>query len=768
MKEINYRINVDTSRAETDVKNLNDELKETSALTEVDLIINNSQAVSSIGELRRSYRELRNAQLAAGEGTAEFTKLGEAAGALQERLSAVNEVSKDLGGSTTEKLTNSFGRIKEGIVNLDLDKVIQGFSQLKTTFLGFGESIIKTIPGLNALTGATRVFAGALAATGIGAIVVAIGLLIANFDKLKNAGGAIGAAFTGLSTIFNTVKNAAIDLADSLGLVDKAALASTEASAAAAAAAAKSLADTAALKEKYRQDDLSAEQKALEAITKRRADELIFLNEQIKKENLAKLGQYAEIEFRLVAFEEETQRQLQAVRDKFAGERVAAAAKVAAQSAADAKAAAAKVIQDAKDAEEARKAAIAEIENEFSRTSMDISTRRINAAILAEETKFIKLGKVTEVGLDVISAKEVERQERSLKAVDYNYVQQQLALAKQFEKKLLTEEQYNLRVSRAAKEAEDARIVILAAGVKAQKEISDRKIAITQAEVQAATSGFNQVDLLTQRAILMKQGEAIALKTSTEEQAVFAAEAQQTAVNHKLAVLRAAGITEGEEYQALINQKLAADNAYAAAKKALDDAELANKRANAQALLSAGSSLNSALQGLATQLYANELAAAGDNYDEQEKVRKKAFEANKAFAIAGAIISTAQAVIAGLGSGLTLGPAAFAAGPLLAGLAAATGAIQIAAIAATEYTPGTRPSTPPATTPPSINLPSAAGAEPNINFVGAGVGGSVGGLGAQMPFPLMIETQVSVSETEITSTQGLLSSYESGAGLGGG
>jgi len=213
-KTIQYRVEVNTSRAKDDLNDLDNQLDDIQEKSKVDLVIENAGAVKSVADVRKAYKALRDAQIEVGEGTEEFTRLGEAAAQLKDKLDAVNEVSKDLGGSTFEKFKNSINRIREGIVNLDLDKVRQGFGQLGTTFKGLTS-------GLSTARIAAIGFGTALAATGIGAFVIAITTLVSQFDDLSKAGGLIGKIFTGINNVINGFKNSVLDLADAWGLVDK-------------------------------------------------------------------------------------------------------------------------------------------------------------------------------------------------------------------------------------------------------------------------------------------------------------------------------------------------------------------------------------------------------------------------------------------------------------------------------------------------------------------------------------------------------------------
>jgi hypothetical protein len=805
-KEINYRVNIDTSRAQTDIKDLNDELKETTELSEVDVIINTSKSVQSVGELRRSYRELRDAQLRVGQGTEEFTRLGLAAGELQDKLNGVNEVTKDLAGATSERLVNSFGRIREGIVTLNLDKVNQGFTQLRTTFIGFGDSILKSIPALNGLTGATRTFAAALAATGIGAIVIAVGLLVTNFNKLKDAGGLIGRVFSGLANTFGAIKDGAIDLADALGLIDKAALR--------AADSVDKLDDI----DTSKLTELQANSKALAEELRRLeqqiranpiADALERAQERVQKTSDAYKKDIAELNKQQVKLVEATGDvvkdavilnekliQLQEQRaalpaaaatglavfldveidalgklisaNKEANDAITTAKRIAAL---ERQIIANKAAQDeakaAEDAERKRLARIEEINKEFALTTTNIGQRRIEARIQAEENKFIKLGKVTQEGLDKILFEEEDLAERALKALDINYTRRQQALEKQFEERLLTEEQYNLRSLRITRETEDARIEVEARIVKARQDVSSRSAQIRQAELDDIIKTYSdeaEKRILLNRLRIAREGE------DASEGRLAELDEERRFLELKLEAAEEAGEEELELQRQLKNALIQVETEYQNEVRRLEQETMRKKEAIAAASFQGAQNLTNAIGGLIDTLYANEIAAAEGNFDKQEELRKESFEANKALQIVGAVMTTAQAVVAGLLAGLQMGgPWGIALGAITAAAAAATGAVQIATISATQYTPGTRPST----TSPSAGsavagLPSAAQAQPSIGFVGAGIGGSVAGGGAEMPFPLTIETQVSVSETEITSTQGLLSSYEQGAGLGGG
>ena len=108
-----------------------------------------------------------------------------------------------------------------------------------------------------------------------------------------------------------------------------------------------------------------------------------------------------------------------------------------------------------------------------------------------------------------------------------------------------------------------------------------------------------------------------------------------------------------------------------------------NRQETVDYLLNSAVQFTSALQQLSNARMSQELAAVKGNREKEEAIRKEYFERDKAYQYAKAIISGIQAGIAAFAQGMTLG------GPPLAGIflgiSAATTAIQLAAIEATDY-----------------------------------------------------------------------------------
>ena len=198
------------------------------------LQVDTSKSVQSVRELRKSMKDLDNAFISgkiSEEAYMEQTKQ------LETQMFAVTDAHKDaklsindfgvqmknvatVGKAVTGALTgiqagmNALGLESSGIAE-QISK-LQNLQALTEAFGALKDDGVKAFNGLkDALGSATKGLSGfkkALIGTGIGAIVVAIGLLIANFDELNNwiknvTGGALDLTkvFDGLKGIFENI-----------------------------------------------------------------------------------------------------------------------------------------------------------------------------------------------------------------------------------------------------------------------------------------------------------------------------------------------------------------------------------------------------------------------------------------------------------------------------------------------------------------------------------------------------------------------------------
>ena len=198
------------------------------------LQVDTSKSVQSVRELRKSMKELDNAFISGKMSEEEYM---EQTKQLESQMFAVTDAHKDaklsindfgvqmknvatVGKSVTGALTgiqagmNALGLESSGIAE-QISK-LQNLQALTEAFGALKDDGVKAFNGLkDALGSATKGLSGfkkALIGTGIGAIVVAIGLLITNFDELNNwiknvTGGALDLTkvFDGLKGIFENI-----------------------------------------------------------------------------------------------------------------------------------------------------------------------------------------------------------------------------------------------------------------------------------------------------------------------------------------------------------------------------------------------------------------------------------------------------------------------------------------------------------------------------------------------------------------------------------
>ena len=170
--------------------------------------MNTEPAKKSLQDLRKELKETRNVMLNAEEGTEEYNRALVKAANIQH---TIKEQTEEINASAMD-----FGQIAGNVVK-GVGGMVAGFQAAQATMNLFGienETVIKSlqkmqslmaitqaIPAIDdgvkafkrlglAIKGATVGMSGlkkALISTGIGAAVVAVGALVANFDKLKAA-----------------------------------------------------------------------------------------------------------------------------------------------------------------------------------------------------------------------------------------------------------------------------------------------------------------------------------------------------------------------------------------------------------------------------------------------------------------------------------------------------------------------------------------------------------------------------------------------------
>jgi hypothetical protein len=201
------------------------------------------EATKKTTSLRTEIRNLRE-QMASGELKGEaFTEAAKRAAAMQDQMDKVNKTVKTLANdnrrldafvSTAQGIAGGFAAAQGaaalfGSENEDLQKtmvklqasmtLLNGLQQvsnllrkesaLNTVLLGKANVFATTTTG--GLTKGMKLLRIAIISTGIGALVVGIGLLIANFDKVKKAVLDFIPGLSKVGEIFTRIKNAVTD-----------------------------------------------------------------------------------------------------------------------------------------------------------------------------------------------------------------------------------------------------------------------------------------------------------------------------------------------------------------------------------------------------------------------------------------------------------------------------------------------------------------------------------------------------------------------------
>lgn len=194
--------------------------------------IDTKKSVQSVKDLRKSIKELQDAFVAGKLSEEQFREqLDPLTDSLVKMTNATNDskmASNDLGvvlKNVSTTLSAGMAAVQGvsaalnlmGVESEDAVKAIQKMQNimaLSDTFAKLADDGPKAFKALTTAIGAAtkglKGFKLALVSTGIGAIVVAVGLLIANFDKLKNA------LEPGLSETLSGIKSAFSSFGDSI------------------------------------------------------------------------------------------------------------------------------------------------------------------------------------------------------------------------------------------------------------------------------------------------------------------------------------------------------------------------------------------------------------------------------------------------------------------------------------------------------------------------------------------------------------------------
>ena len=94
----------------------------------IDIKINAAQAASSVAELKKSLKALKDEQLNVEAGSLQFKKLSQAINDTEGKIGDLTDSFNTLKGSGIERTNASLGLLREGFQNFDLEKIKIGFN----------------------------------------------------------------------------------------------------------------------------------------------------------------------------------------------------------------------------------------------------------------------------------------------------------------------------------------------------------------------------------------------------------------------------------------------------------------------------------------------------------------------------------------------------------------------------------------------------------------------------------------------------------------
>jgi hypothetical protein len=284
----------------------------------IDAAVDSADAAKSLGQLRRALLEIQELQAELGETSgANFDKLSAASARTSEQLAQTRDAIGDIAdktrtleGTPVERLTNSFGLLKESIFTLDFEKAQIGAEGLLNTFTPVVDG--KLVTGFAGIGGALSNVTGAVKNMGstfltlgkqlltnpIFLLATAITLIVIGIIKLLDSLGLLKPMMDAIAAAIGFVVDAFEALTDWLGLTTNAQEEQLESAKKAGEeqrkqidATAKAQQDYAKLTEGMTEDEIAAFQKAAgikEDLTRNQfdieAERLALTNETLQAE----------------------------------------------------------------------------------------------------------------------------------------------------------------------------------------------------------------------------------------------------------------------------------------------------------------------------------------------------------------------------------------------------------------------------------------------------------------------------------------------------
>jgi hypothetical protein len=194
----------------------------------INAAVESADAAKSLGQLRKSLLEIQTLQAELGDGSgAEFDKLSQASSKAsiklaetKDKLEDIRDATTSLKGTAVERLTGSFGLLKQSLFDLDFDKAKIGANGLINAFTPVVDG--KLITGLSGLKGAFGMLADGVKTLGSTFLSVGKALLTNPIFLLAAAIIAIVAVVVLIMDKLGILKKIMDALGYAIGLVVKA------------------------------------------------------------------------------------------------------------------------------------------------------------------------------------------------------------------------------------------------------------------------------------------------------------------------------------------------------------------------------------------------------------------------------------------------------------------------------------------------------------------------------------------------------------------
>ena len=205
-------INTNIPEITEDVKELRTELQE-----RIELAIDTQKSATSVREFKKAQKELQGLLLEIGDdGSKDFERVAIAIGGGNDKLDELNDKIKSLSKAPIENLSAGFKGVKDSLLDLNFEEFNDRVKNLgvvskQVSFKDLNKSLGET--------GKSFLSLGKLIATNpFGLLITAVGLVVANFDKLKEVFGPIISQLQVVGDVLGFVTDGFFALTDAIGL----------------------------------------------------------------------------------------------------------------------------------------------------------------------------------------------------------------------------------------------------------------------------------------------------------------------------------------------------------------------------------------------------------------------------------------------------------------------------------------------------------------------------------------------------------------------